>query len=258
MLEMVPGMQERDRVRGWSGFVSQRVNEVASSRAIGGIMQDGLEVLADWSVSADATLQTVIEDERCPALLRETRFGSVTWQNRTITSVSRAIQRPRIVPQWLAALLALGASVRFATETDDQTTPVEQVLRGTSRVEILSLHVSAGTYAWCIDLVARTPTDDPIVAAVATIRSEGTMARRARAALTGVWKEPVRLARSVERLAGDTFGEDAIDQVAAAVAEETAPESDFRGSAEYRSWLAHVLTRRALESCWSNLRNQPE
>jgi CO/xanthine dehydrogenase FAD-binding subunit len=70
--------------------------------------------------------------------------------------------------------------------------------------------------------VARTPADDPIVAAVARVGDDGEV----RLALCGVGNRPVLL-----------FPSD-LDTLA--------PPGDFRGSAAYRREMAALLTRRVL------------
>ena len=74
---------------------------------------------------------------------------------------------------------------------------------------------------------------------VAAAKSDGTT----RVALTNMAATPVRAAGVEEALAG---GADAA-AAAARAAEGTAPPSDTNGSAEYRSHLAAVLTKRVLE-----------
>ena len=70
-----------------------------------------------------------------------------------------------------------------------------------------------------------------------------------RVALTGVWPEPVRLAKAPAQLAGGPLDERTIQAVAEAVEAEVMPKGDFLGSEEYRRAMAGVLTRRALEQC---------
>jgi carbon-monoxide dehydrogenase medium subunit len=76
-------------------------------------------------------------------------------------------------------------------------------------------------------------------------RSDGSVAE-ARVALTNLGSTPVR-ARGVEAaLAGADATAGAIGEAAAHAADGTAPPSDVSGSADYRTHLAGVLTRRAV------------
>ena len=68
----------------------------------------------------------------------------------------------------------------------------------------------------------------------------------ARIALGAVAPTPVRARRAEAVLVGDAPVRKTIEEAAEQVIEDIAPISDIRGSAEYRSELAKVLTRRAL------------
>ena len=106
-----------------------------------------------------------------------------------------------------------------------------------------------GDLRWGEARVARTPADEPIVAAVAVVELDGGIVRQARVALVGAWREAARLAEAPSALLGGPLDGERIRAVAAAVEREVAPRGDFRGSAEYRRAMAGVLTRRALEQC---------
>lgn len=83
--------------------------------------------------------------------------------------------------------------------------------------------------------------------AAAVRRSNGTI-DEARVALTNMGPTPVR-ARDVEdHLLGASATEDALAAAAQRAGDGTAPTGDVSASAEYRSHLATVLTRRALQA----------
>jgi putative selenate reductase molybdopterin-binding subunit len=197
-----------------------------------------------WSIDADASLQEVIDDQGCPLLLRRALTGTLSWQTRNETTVRRALASPRLAPQWMAALLALGATV--TVEGDDGPMEVPLAEAGSSRLSVL--HVGVDNLRWGEAHVARTPADEPIVAAVAVVRLEGGIVREARVALTGVWLETVRLAEIPARLVGGPLDGDAIQSVAEAVEQEVAPKGDFLGSEPYRRAMAGLVTKRALSN----------
>jgi len=203
-----------------------------------------------WSVDADTPLQSVLERPDTPALLHQTLTGTISWQARNQTPVRRALTSPRIAPRWVAALLALGATVAVegnAGRAEEVT--LEVMLQRKARGTVSALHVPRGDVKWGGAHVARTPTDEPIVAAVAVVETEGSVVAQARVALIGSWSEPVRLAEAPAQLVGGPLDEAHIQQVAAAVEKEVAPRGDFLGSEAYRRAVARVLTRRALEQC---------
>jgi CO/xanthine dehydrogenase FAD-binding subunit len=201
------------------------------------------------SIDADAPLQTVLDSPECPPLLRQTLTGAISWQTRNEKSVRQALTSLRVAPQWVAALLALGAMVTMEGDTGAAETPLEALLQRRPEGKVSTLHVMVGGVKCGEAHVARAPADDPIVAAVAVVEIDGDVVRQARVALTGVWPEPVRLAEAPAQLVGGPLDEERIRTVAEAVEKEVAPKGDFLGSKEYRRSMAGVLTRRALEKC---------
>ena len=64
-----------------------------------------------WTVGGDTSLQAVLEHRECPSLIADALTGVLSWQVRVETHVRRAIASPRLAPQLVAALLALGCEV---------------------------------------------------------------------------------------------------------------------------------------------------
>jgi len=180
--------------------------------------------------------------------LRRTLTGPISWQTRNETSVQKALTSPRVAPQWIAALLALGATVTVEGDAGPEESPLT-VGAGQPRPHTLHIPPSDPNQRWGEARVTRTPADEPIVAVVAVVEVDSDIVRQARIALTGVWPETVRLAQAAEQLVGNPLDEANIQAVADAVGREVAPRGDFRGSEEYRRAMAGVLTRRALGQC---------
>jgi CO/xanthine dehydrogenase FAD-binding subunit len=206
-----------------------------------------------WSIDAGVPLQSVFDNPECPPLLRQTLTGALSWQIRNETPVRRALASPRVAPQWVAALLASGATVIVERDDGLAEIPLETLAQRQGAGKVSALHVprGAGGGKWGEAHVARTPADEPIVAAVAGVEmdDDNNVVRQARVALTGVWPEPVRLAKAPAQLVGSPLDEDSIRAVAEAVEKEVTPAGDFLGSEEYRRAMAGVLTRRALKVC---------
>ncbi|MGD9002032.1 MAG: hypothetical protein PVF04_05140, partial [Anaerolineae bacterium] len=80
-----------------------------------------------WTVDADVTLQSLLDDPECPELLCRALSGIHSWQGRNETTVRRALKASRLAPQWLAALLALGAVVTVE-EAVEAEVPLEDLL----------------------------------------------------------------------------------------------------------------------------------
>lgn len=202
-----------------------------------------------WSIGASETLQGVLESEGCPALLRQTLSGAMTWQNRNRRLVGRALVSPTIAPQWTAALLALGARVTLDQGGDASEVPFEELFQRTIKGDVLTLQVPTAAVKWGEAHVGRTPADEPIVAAIAGVEEKAGLVSRARVALTGAGSKPVGLVSAAGRLVGKPLDAGGIRDVSQAVEGEVTPTGDFRGSEEYRRAMAGVLTRRALQQC---------
>jgi carbon-monoxide dehydrogenase medium subunit len=207
-----------------------------------------------WEIACDATLQAVVESAGCAELFRRTLTGSVSWQVRNRTTTGRVLTTPSAALSWFAALLALGAEVSVEGQGH---VPVHQFLERRIKGRLQTLHVPVlgcdGTplrgICWGEARVARTPSDEPIVSAVAAVEGVPSAITRARLALTGVWARPVAMADAASLLVGGRLTAGRIRDVAAKVEAEVAPKGDFLGSAEYRRAMAGVMARRALEEC---------
>jgi CO/xanthine dehydrogenase FAD-binding subunit len=214
-----------------------------------------------WHVDAEMSLQAILDSPECSLLLRQTLTGTISWQVRNETPVRRPLTSPHVAPRWVAALLALGSTVTVEGNAGPAEMTLKALLQQRKRGKVTALHVPKETAAlrWGEAHVARTPADDPIVAAIAVVAmadpsaglEQRNVVRHAQVALTGVWHTSVQLAEAPARLVGRPLDEAGIRAVAEAVQEEVMPKGDFRGSEEYRRAMAGVLTRRALEECLS-------
>lgn len=176
------------------------------------------------SLGGSVTLQELVEDGDLPAAVREAARRELPSTLRTAATVGGCVAGGDPESELLAVLLVHDARVDGVGRDGVETLPLDVLLddpallagRIVTGVTIDVSGVSA------VERTARTPADRAIVAAAA----RRTPAGEQRLALTGVASRPVLVA-SVDELD---------------------PPGDFRGSSEYRSALAAVLARRALEA----------
>ncbi len=203
------------------------VDEVVDLQAVTGlnvITYTGQGVI----LGAMVRLQTIVDDDRAPALLRATarREGSNTFRNAA--TVGGVVAGPDKESELLAALLVFDAQVQVQTGSGVKQTPLTNFLRdvpaalGGGLVVSVTLSTLGKTAS---DRVARTPADKPIVAALARLGHDGQL----RLALCGVANTPVLVDP---------------DNVKAGVN----PPDDFRGSKEYRRQMAAILTKRVVNA----------
>ncbi|MGD2104631.1 MAG: FAD binding domain-containing protein [Anaerolineae bacterium] len=203
-----------------------------------------------WGVDADASLQAVLEDPDCPPLLSSVLTTSGSWQVRNETTVGTTLRASQLMPEWVAALLALGARVSVEGAGGTEDVGLEEVVRRQVKGDLVALRIPRQADArWGEARVSRTPSDDPIVTAFAVVRENHGVVEEARVTLTGVSLDPVWITNAVGALLGHALDPERIRDVASVVGEEVQPRADYLGSETYRRAMASLLTRRALESC---------
>jgi carbon-monoxide dehydrogenase medium subunit len=144
----------------------------------------------------------------------------------------------------------LGAEV---LHDGDQSSPLEAYLQHEDKqaIEVSAVRIPLDVpgRACGESYLGRTPSDTPIVAALACVDTDKGVVQRARLALIGVSREAVKLAGATENLVGDALSEEAIEILVSKLGEEVDPPDDYLGSASYRRKMAQVLARRALLAC---------
>lgn len=204
------------------------------------------------SLGVQLTLQATYLAPDLPEPVRDALRDWTTWQERTEITVERVIRSPIQAPMFNATLLALGAHVVFFEEEIGESPLAEYTSRGgkkRGKVGAVRIPIEVPGRLWGEAHVSRTPTDRPIVAAIAVVDLESDQVVRARLGLTGVWRETARLAEAAELLIGSPLTEETIGEVIKAVEAEVSPKSDYLGSETYRREMAGLLARRALEAC---------
>lgn len=214
-------------VGGGSYFTPHRpdmAEEVVDLQAAG--LADMTYTSQSVTVGAMVRLQTLVEDGRLPALLRDAarREGPPTL--RQAATVGGVLTCPNRESELLAAMLVCDAELTVQSLTYTKTISLTNFLRDIPSalngglVTAVSLNLIGKTAS---DRVARTPADRAIVAALARQGDDGKI----RLALCGVDKTPVLVDPA---------------NVKAAIN----PPHDFRGSKEYRRQMAAVLAQRVM------------
>ena len=186
-------------------------------------------------IGATSRLAVIMDDPLCQALaggiLAEAarRAGPVNLRNSATIGGCVAARGP--VLELTLVLAALNGSVVFSDGSADST------LR-TSRSDLLITEIvvpwPAGDVRGGLARVARTPADQPIVAAAAVVSTAGI-----RVVLGGVVKQEVIVT---------VASAEALDEAVGSRVAEGEPIADFRGSAEYCQAMAPIIARRAVEA----------
>jgi len=153
-------------------------------------------------------------------------------------------------------LIALGATCRVASVAGEREIPAEDFCTapGTNalgeREVLVSLNLPApspDSGACYLRFIPRNEMDIAVAGAGVSVRLANGCFDSGRVALAAVAATPLLVPAAGAALSGQPVGRSAIAAAAAAAKAAARPISDMRGTAEYRSNLCEVLTRRALE-----------
>lgn len=214
-----------------TAHVPETVDELVDLQAVA-----GLDTVAytgqGMTVGAMVRLQTLVDDERAPALLREAARREGPNTLRHAATVGGVVAGSDKESELLAALLVFEAEVQIQAGDGVKTIPLTTFWQdvpsalGDGLMTAISLTTLGKTAS---DRVARTPADKPIVAALARLGHDDQL----RLALCGVANTPVLIDP---------------DNVKAGIN----PPNDFRGSKEYRRQMASVLAQRVIGAVKEN------
>jgi CO/xanthine dehydrogenase FAD-binding subunit len=160
-------------------------------------------------------------------------------------------------------LLCFGASVRLRSATASRVLAVEELAAGPGRtvaepgelLEAVEVPVPGdGSGSAYLRLDYRRQMEIAVVGATAVVRLEGDRVAEARIAITALAPTVRRVPEAEALLVGTDGGGAALAAVGEAVAAASEPISDVRASAAYRSAMAAVIARRAVERALARAR----
>ncbi|MCP4538423.1 MAG: hypothetical protein GY832_14910 [Chloroflexi bacterium] len=245
-------------------WLNPRLGKEVPAEAVVDLSELGLDQIKrdanTLCLGAMTTLEAVIKDETCRSLangiLAQTADRDTTVNVRNVATVGGTVVVAPEGSEFLLALLALGAKLNtIAPSTLALRTIAHSTLSPSEEATIWSMHqflahpvavlndelvikvqihlpvrAASGTAR-----VARTPSDHPIVAAVAVIAKEPDAIR---IALSGVGPHLVLVEFDQPEEAGEAVSQSVAD---------TKPCTDFRGTVDYRRAMGVLMAKRALE-----------
>ena len=173
---------------------------------------------------------------------------------RNMGTVGGSIAHADPATDMASALIAAGARVHLQSADGERVMAVEDFFVDTFETQLAEdelltritvapeLAERSGTH----EKLRKNATDIPVVSASVTIAYEDGAVEDVRIGLAAAAPRPIRCPRAEEVLRGQRPVAGIIDEAATAAAEEAAPISDIRGSAEYRRKMVRVLVRRGL------------
>ncbi len=157
----------------------------------------------------------------------------------------------------IPALIALGATANVTGPNGSRQVAVEDFCTGPSRTVLgsdeLLVSISipapkAGSGARYIRFIPRNEMDIAVAGAGVSVEIEDGTFTSARVALASVAPTPLFVQEAGDSLAGKPVNDESIAEAASIASAAAKPITDMRGTAEYRTHLCEVLTRRALNT----------
>ncbi|HLY65734.1 MAG TPA: xanthine dehydrogenase family protein subunit M [Chloroflexota bacterium] len=226
---------------------------------------NGIEALdyireeGDWLAIGAITRERDVEKsaliaQHCPLLAEVSRWiGHVTIRNRGTLGGCIAHNDP--TGEYPLAAMLLGAEVTAQGPNGSRTMPIQDFLitfltTALEPNEVLTqvrFPKMAKITGWAFQEFARRHGDFAIVETGVMLTLDNGAVQDARIAIGGAAPVAFRATAGEDVLKGEKLTDELIAQAAEKAGEMTEPESDIHGSAEYRTHLAKVLTRRALK-----------
>jgi carbon-monoxide dehydrogenase medium subunit len=160
-----------------------------------------------------------------------------------------------------ASYIALNARVQIASTNGSREVPMDEFFRDYYETVLEPGEIVTGVIVprpatdlktAYLKFLPRTADDYPTVGVAVSFRLENGRIADPRVALNAVGPTVIRAREAENVLQGEEPGSDLLRAAAATVPPLTDPISDHRGSANYKSRMAEVFTRRALEQALAN------
>jgi carbon-monoxide dehydrogenase medium subunit len=211
------------------------------------------EILIGSMVSLETLAKSDEIKSRWDGVLSEAARISTTMAMRNLSSIGGVLMNPLFPAEVVLVLLALDAQVVLLQNNGKETRiPVEEflldghpILQKGCLIKEVSIPLNSRTH--CVfNRVACTKSNASIVSVVVRGDLTRTKAHHLRIAVFGANSFPKRYHQAELALVNDLITMEGIQQCCTKISEETAPVSDFRAGAEYRTAMAEVLIRRSL------------
>ena len=231
-----------------------------SAVGLDAIKVDGKKV----SIGGTATFQQIVKSKELPEALRNAARAYSTIIQRNATTLQDALFGYATYFDLLTALLAFDTQVTVQGKAK-RVVPLQQFFSKDSRAVLsnqevateFSFKLPGGDTGASLQRLALTDGDAvAILNVVAVLKMTGKKCTEARIAVGGGLPAPVRLPAIEQELAGKALDAALVESAAGKVAGMIEPESDFRGSAQYRKQIGGVLVRRAIEEAYRQAKSR--
>jgi CO/xanthine dehydrogenase FAD-binding subunit len=212
-------------------------------------------------IGGTATFQQIVKCADLPEVVRNAARAYSTIIQRNTTTLQDALFGYATYFDLMTALLALDTQVTVQGKAK-RVVPLAQFFSKQNRAvlgnqEIATQFAFKRPAAASLQRIALTDGDAvAILNVVAILKLTGKKCVEARLAVGGGLPVPVRLPAIEQELTGQVLDRALVESAAGKVAGLIEPESDFRGSAQYRKQISGVLVRRAMEEAYRNAKGK--
>jgi carbon-monoxide dehydrogenase medium subunit len=237
--------------------LTEEPQSVISLQNIPGLV--GITTEADNSISVGAMtkarqveLSADIQQHHTALAEGAAEIGSI--QIRNLATIGGNIAHASPAADTVAGLLVADAQVDIASADGERTVPIDELFTGPGQTvlapgEIITrfrlLSPSSGSHY--IKHKIREVMDLAFIGVAASVNLENGVITDARIGLAAVAPTPIRATEAENLLNGNELTAELLAQAGEAAAAAASPISDLRCSAEHRSEMVDVLTRRAVQ-----------
>lgn len=188
-------------------------------------------------------------------ILHDCAAGIADVQIRNRGTIGGSLAEADPSGDWATVLLTQKTEIRCLSPRGERSVPLTDfitdayttVLEHDELVREVSVHVPAQNTGGAYLAFKRSAPVYPTATAAVQITMEGDLCKDAQIVLGCIGLVPVRATAAADALRERRIDDKSIAAAMDAVREATDPQSDMRGSAEYKRMLAAALVKRAIE-----------
>lgn len=248
--------------------VLKDVDSVIDIKTIPGLDKLEFEEGVGLKVGANTKLFTIqtseLVKEKMPALSQAAHYVASAQIRRKGTMVGN-ICNASPSADTASILVAMNAQVSTYSKDGGRTIPIDEFFKGVKKTcldpskgeivtEILVPELKSGEGSAYFKHSVRKAMDLAIIGVAAWIKMDGKKVADVRIAMGGVGITPLRANAAEEYLKGKEITDEVLEEAGKLAMGEAKPISDVRASAEYRSDMVRVYTKRAIKEAIATLK----
>jgi aerobic carbon-monoxide dehydrogenase medium subunit len=235
-----------------------RLIDLGGVKELKGVRADGPEIAIGAMTTQHELIGSEVLAERVP-ILREAAQQIADPQVRYLGTIGGNAANGDPGNDMPALMMALGATYVLAGPAGERRVAARDFYLGIYETalkpdEILTeirIPAPPKPHGWAYEKLKRKIGDYATAATAVVMTVSGGRVATCAIALTNVGDRPLFAANAAQGLIGATIDRQSLKQAADAAEAIASPAEDGRGSAEYRTKMAGVTTRRALERAFA-------